>query len=1468
MALAPTFVSWGLFRGTILGAVSGAVNGTVSIKSLSVGWFSGVDVRGFTIDDPSMGNRVQVDARVEQGLWHVLRSGLSGLDVHVSGAVKTRREADGTITLSRLARTAEPGAAKPAAAPAAAGKGGILPAGLDVRLSVDGINVEVVDPSGAIYAAVRDFKGSAHVAAGGETTAKFTARTELQGTAGALDLDVAAPGIFDADGALHFKGTPITASIKASDAAFLAGGLGIRVKDATVSVSGKDLTGAVDADVRVAASFEGQPLSAITAKLRFDRLLSTSGEPIFDLAAIHGSVRAESIPTMPFQRFVAGTGMELGRDLGPRIDLDTTFADATGGAIELSLRSDAVTLRASGSVDPATRAATLRTVEADAALAPAMLAAVADLTVSAPARLSLRARDVAIPAAGADGAFPVDRIAFDSTLTLTLAGLQVPGPDGRVPLDISEIRGSLKAAPIADGIALDVSAVSASAAKAAPMHVVAAARLGGVFGAYGSLRVEALPTALVRPFMPRDMAIDVARDVGSSIALIDASLGNGSTPAFAVRMESPLVQAELRGTLAADGAVRVEGGSTLTAKAIEPALLAHFGVDVDAPLAASVQLKKLELPGSLGTQLGKIAGDVAVVIGPARRQAPVHLLVGKGADRRSFELGEIRLEAVTAALGEDARVKAQVSFDGMPVKVSVGAANLKDFSQQSIDTAALLADVSVAGISAARVAREVPAVADILPQMGTGVFDVGVHYQGSLTDGRGTVALTSGSTKLDANVTLTREALAVNAEFATNVEPGLVRAAAPGFAGALAAPAKLGLRVESVSMKRTMPWGFEAPASAKANIRLASATMTGIPGLSGDAAVTDLALDVTVGLGDRMTANGTLAAKLSGRRAGAALQQIAPIDARFGWRAASGTQPAGWDVDAKLDGISGDGLATIIDLDESMRKEIGKDARITAKATSAGDRDIAFEVQSTLERLKADLRGQLAGDELIIANSSADITIPGAQATELLNAISAKNDEGGKKKEPAWKQVGAVGVKATLTSVRVKIGGSAVDAAPAPGAPAAGAPPATAPAPGAVAAKPGIKLPPGTSAVVRLDLRPVTLVPTSGETVVVETVSVAIDAPGLTKPATVKANASISGTGTGAAKFPLALDATLVDWGSADGSILGDRMRVDGTLKAEHASTRVLGALLGMGTELEEAIGPDITVDAVVASTAPGSAVANATVASKYLQMQAPAIRLDAGVITVAAPKPVVIDFIPSEPLRRRYLAAINPIFRDVRLADEKKPIRFTVEAVKYSLDGNRAAMDGDMKLVVGDVLLERNPNNAVLNTLKIFQAKDGKLVEGVIDPLVVTIRQGQLKYKDFSVGIERQGKGWVTRLIFDGDIDLTQEPPYARAIAANYPLASVAREVVNVLPSEDGGGSIANALNTVSLGMADAVQLRIRLRGPLGEVNGQPVKLEQKVRVIFNTKDLGKDVGQTVESIGEKIGDIFGKKKKKGSNP
>ncbi|NBX33257.1 MAG: hypothetical protein EBR07_11130 [Planctomycetes bacterium] len=88
------------------------------------------------------------------------------------------------------------------------------------------------------------------------------------------------------------------------------------------------------------------------------------------------------------------------------------------------------------------------------------------------------------------------------------------------------------------------------------------------------------------------------------------------------------------------------------------------------------------------------------------------------------------------------------------------------------------------------------------------------------------------------------------------------------------------------------------------------------------------------------------------------------------------------------------------------------------------------------------------------------------------------------------------------------------------------------------------------------------------------------------------------------------------------------------------------------------------------------------------------------------------------------------------------------------------------------------------------------------------------------------------------------------------------------MLPNDDGGGSVANLINTASLGLGDALQLRIKMRGPLGEVNGKPVKLERKVKVIFDAKSMGDSVGNSVEGIGQKIGDLFGgnKNPKKGT--
>jgi hypothetical protein len=66
-----------------------------------------------------------------------------------------------------------------------------------------------------------------------------------------------------------------------------------------------------------------------------------------------------------------------------------------------------------------------------------------------------------------------------------------------------------------------------------------------------------------------------------------------------------------------------------------------------------------------------------------------------------------------------------------------------------------------------------------------------------------------------------------------------------------------------------------------------------------------------------------------------------------------------------------------------------------------------------------------------------------------------------------------------------------------------------------------------------------------------------------------------------------------------------------------------------------------------------------------------------------------------------------------------------------------------------------------------------------------------------------------------------------------------------------------------MSLGVGEALQLRIRFRGPLGDVDGKPAKLERKVKVVFDGKQMGKDIGKTVETVGDVIGDLFKKKGK-----
>ena len=1434
VALLPTFVGMGFLRGKVVSAVSEGVNGQVSIGELSLGWSGPIGVRDLVIDDAAGGTRVAASATLEQGLWTLLTSGVAQLDARVSASVRTRREPDGSLSIGKLLKDRpDATAAAPAGPGATASRGGSpgaapgLPAGIrSLRVALEGFDLEVLDPDGSVFASARGATGEVRAAAAGDAVIALKADTEYLGQKGSFDLNATFGGLFAADGTRRIEGTSANVSMSATDVGFAAGGLSMRIGQGTVTVTSANLAGpmAVKADVR--AAIEGAAPASVQADVAIDRLLMPDGSVALDLAAIHGRVVATTVPTAPIERFVRETGIELARDIGPSVDLDASFADAKGGDLSISLTSERVKAQVAGSIDPATRAATLRTVGLDATLAPALLDRLGQVTVASPARLALTARDVSVPAAAADGSFPVDQLRFNAEATLSLDGLRVPGGDGRVPLDVVALNLSARAEPVADGVHVALDATSRAGGAERPIRAQGRVKRGGALGAHGSLRASAIPTGLIAPFVPASIGIDLPRDLGDTVRTLEAELGAGDAPTWSVRLDTPTLAASLAGNVAADGAIRVASGGSVRAARIDPALLGFFGVPVSGPVAADVTVRGLSLPKPAAFDVAALGCDLDVAASGAGGQ-PLALRLGDGPQARTLSVADLRVTVASERLGQDARATASVAADGMPIRAEVRAQSLGAMSRESIERAMLTVHVEAPAIPRATIVREVPAAADVLAQLSGGSYAVVADYAGSMLAGKGAVdvrADAGDTVRLEAD--LSERALDVVAEAAFTVTPSLMAWAVGPSGPVLRAPSRVEFAVERTALARTVPWTFALPASAKARITAAPLAVGGIAGTATDLVVRGLDVQGEGSLSSPMRVTARVRAGLAaGPRADSATA-IAPLAANATWAEGAAGAPATWRADVTLERISGDGLGALLALEESVRREIGSGARIATRAESR-DGGIAFDAESTLDRLRASLKGTYRGDALELADSRVSVNVPPAQVLAILNA-PPKDEPGAKPAErtaPPWRDCSALVASADVR--RLRIVGSAIGS---------------------------------MAAVVEATAEPLRLVPSDGEAVTVEGLSLSVNAPGGQAPAQVKARVAI--VGAGGQRAPATLDATVADWTDAAGAVSAARLRIDGALRAERASTRVVGVLAGMGRELEEAVGPEISADATVRSSGAGTAEGAVTVTSRYLSVRVPDVLMQDGFLRIPGAKPAVAEFVPSEPLRERILAPINPVFRDVRLADDRTPIRLTMERLSYPLDGNRARLDADLRLTVGNVLLERNPDNDVLNLLQVFQAPQGKPVDGVINPLVVSVRAGQLTYTDFDIGIERQGDGWRTRLIFSGDIDLSRVPPYARRIAANYPLGSVARDVVGLLPNEDGGGAVSNALNTLSLGLGDAVQLQVSMRGPLGEVDGRPAKLERKVKVVLDDRALQQGAGKAIEAVGGLIGDLIKKQK------
>jgi hypothetical protein len=85
--------------------------------------------------------------------------------------------------------------------------------------------------------------------------------------------------------------------------------------------------------------------------------------------------------------------------------------------------------------------------------------------------------------------------------------------------------------------------------------------------------------------------------------------------------------------------------------------------------------------------------------------------------------------------------------------------------------------------------------------------------------------------------------------------------------------------------------------------------------------------------------------------------------------------------------------------------------------------------------------------------------------------------------------------------------------------------------------------------------------------------------------------------------------------------------------------------------------------------------------------------------------KPIVAELRPDERLRTRILRPLNPIFADMRTANDR-PIRATLTALQVPLPVDMAALDGAFDIDVGEVELQKS--SQVLQVLDLVKAQPG----------------------------------------------------------------------------------------------------------------------------------------------------------------
>jgi hypothetical protein len=1472
VALAPTIVSATILPGIVRDRLAPSVRGSVTVVQATVGW-SGPQVVQVRIT----GEHDAVDATVSvhNGLIALLRAS-EKLDVRIDASVETASREDGSITLIDLLQPAAPASNSASTATTATAKESNASASLPsilrgATIALDPLQL-VIKPLGAGSTVRVDGASATITLDGSDATVKAKGSTAIDAERGSFQLDATLRDLVGRDGVL----TPTTAGVelamKATALPIPAGTQDVVVRTLGLTARAESLARALDVQFDASLEAKGHAPSTATGRVRVNGLLTPAGA-LSSKATASGQVALGAVPTAVLAPFMRGTGLDAARDLG-----DTVIAtlDFDGPTATLAARSDRFTLTGTACLDEVADQAIVQGVALETTLAKPILRGFG-VPVKNDVPLSVRVERAVVPL----GDRPFENI--QAIATVALKGVVI---DGMEPVKDGLVLGDatvgVRTSRLADRAQVELTLANGVAQGSIAAFVVPSFEAGAVKGARVELERSVITTAIGNEWLG-GTGLALRLPASTTITIDRAAFAAGATgldlAGVSLAATVALQPMSLGGVVGPDAwldvaATTVGLRSDALAKGLQLSFTggaSGFAAKADLALAGIVSTAGSITPDALRASgsMQVDAIDLSRVPHVPERMQRMSGLVGLGRPVLSAQFD-----------GDRRSVAAQVVLKGPAAELSAQG----QWSPERTVVRGLKGSISVAdglpellGVDGVRIAA--PARVAVACEEFTMLTPAPTPSTVEVKAQRlqlGVERLELGACPgVDGGLVVERLAIEGTASRTASGDldwSGTFAAAVPGeveVKGQLAlALAASGQPSGNASLRATLSGGTTLLGRFTKSPYLAAAAGPGTVDLTWSGQGGKDAIDLTAALA-RLTATATVeldpatagqpgrslrmpAASISCSmprqvldRALAGADPVAadwidstavPIAATFtGVQVSADRRAATLAAEASIGAFRAQPTESLsLALDQTRLKasiaSLESGARVSIATEVAIDGGAPQPATIDLD-LKGDLRGMLAKDGAIdVRDSTMKLSAPGALvqpfiATKPVAAPAAPSPKGG-----AFNAAGtdrltldprarlSASIDLRRATVPARLTDAAIDASIAIGAIDAACGPA------------------------KLHVERI------GASFKADAIgrSCAFDASMAFGPKGDDGTVNISGT----------VDAL----GQPDGSLAGTALAVRAQAQAKAIPLSWVDALAATDGIVTRACGEraDATIDIV--SPVPGAMDIAATIDTMYLDARVPQLKVAGGFAQVDPDRSIDLSLVLNDEIRRELLAPVNPILSDIK---DAPPVKVSLSRVRWPLDGNLARLDADARVEVGDVTVVKN--NQLLGVLQQFKSSSVPAVPANIGPLVATVRAGQLTYRDFIVGMDRMGTQWKLVLNFSGDIDLSRDPAWARAITARYPASSIVRTVAGVTngissPVDETIQDISNALSSLPLDLGNLLAVEITFSGPLGLVNGKDIPLDTRVHPVIGEVDPIKGAGQVIDAIDG----LFGKKKPK----